>query len=114
MGVRYWETSTEEIQLPASFPKIRLIRMAMAKSHILEEIKRTAAQNGGSPLGSALFEAETGIRIPDWFGIHWARWGDAVQEAGFEPNQMNSAYDKQRLLQAYAELALELGRLPVG
>jgi hypothetical protein len=85
----------------------------MTKSHILQEIKRTAEENGGAPLGSALFEAKTGIRNPDWFGVHWARWGDALREAGFRPNQLNSAYDKQHLLRKYAELALELGRLPV-
>lgn len=87
--------------------------MPMTKTHILDEIRRTAAENGGSPLGGARFEAETGIKTSDWFAIHWARWGDALREAGFEPNQLQGAYDKQHLLQKFAELALELGRIPV-
>ncbi len=85
----------------------------MTKAHIIAEIKRTAAENGGVPLGFARFEAATGITNADWFGVHWARWGDAVREAGFEPNQLQGAYEKEELLQKYAELAKELGRLPV-
>jgi hypothetical protein len=85
----------------------------MNKAHIIAEIRRTAAQNAGAPLGRARFEAATGIRVADWFGIHWARWSDAVREAGFEPNQLQGAYDMGELLQNYADLARELGRLPV-
>ena len=48
----------------------------------------------------------------EWLGKLWARWGDAVREAGFTPNQLNHAYDKTELLEKYAKLALELGRLP--
>ena len=87
--------------------------MGIAKSHIVQEIKRVAAANGGVPLGSALFAAETGIRQADWFGVHWARWGDALREAGFETNQLQGAYGKEHLLRKCAELALELGRIPV-
>lgn len=50
----------------------------MKKAHILDEIKRTAAANGGVAMGEARFEAETGIKRRDWFGIHWARWGEAM------------------------------------
>jgi len=85
----------------------------MPKSHILDEIRRTAAENGGEPLGRKRFEAETGIRYTDWFGVHWACWGDALLEAGFEPNRMQVAYNDQEVLRRYAELALELGRIPV-
>lgn len=85
----------------------------MTKTHILQEIKRTAEANGGKPLGKARFFTETGIKDSDWFGHHWARWGDAISEAGFTPNQLQSAYDKTELLENYARLTLELGRLPV-
>jgi hypothetical protein len=83
------------------------------KAQIIGEIQRTAAANGGVPLGYSKFETETGIRYADWFGVHWARWGDALQEAGFEPNRMTDAYSHEHLLQKYAELTLELGRMPV-
>ncbi|HYT94081.1 MAG TPA: GIY-YIG nuclease family protein [Gemmataceae bacterium] len=85
----------------------------MDKATILREIKRTAEAHDGVPLGFQRFEAATGIRKADWFGIYWARWGDAVREAGFPPNRLQEAYDKEELLERYAKLTLEMGRLPV-
>jgi hypothetical protein len=84
----------------------------MNKTHILEEIKRTADANSGKPLGQGRFENETGIKKTDWYGKFWARWNDALREAGFSANQLQSAYDKSELLDKYAKYALELGRLP--
>ncbi len=84
----------------------------MNKEHILQEIKRTAQANGGVPLGQRRFISETGIKTSDWFGIYWARWSDALHEAGFSPNQLQGAYDTTELLDKYAKLVLELGRLP--
>jgi hypothetical protein len=84
----------------------------MEKEHILNEISRTAAANGGAPLGEARFEAETGIKRPDWYGVYWARWGDAVREAGFSPNELTAAFEANYLLEQYARFAQELGRLP--
>ena len=55
---------------------------------------------------------ETGIKEYEWFGKLWARWSDALREAGFAPNELQSAYDKIELLDKYAQLALELGKLP--
>jgi len=85
----------------------------MDKVYIISEIQRTAKANGGAVLGSRRFEEETGIRYGDWFGVHWARWSDALRDAGFEPNQLQGAFDEDHLLEKYAELALELGRIPV-
>ena len=84
----------------------------MEKEHILREIKRTAEENGGKPLGLIRFESETGIKPHQW-GKHWTGWGDALLEAGFAPNDWNRAYDDTGLLEKYAQLAHELGRLPV-
>ncbi len=86
--------------------------MAMTKLQILNEIQRTAAANGGVPLGWRKFATETGIKEADWLGKIWARWSDAVREAGFEPNQLTQAYGEQELLDRYATLSLQLGRLP--
>jgi hypothetical protein len=85
----------------------------MNKAHILQEIVRTAEANSGVPLGRDRFQSETGIRESDWHGKYWIRWSDAVREAGFVPNRMSAAYDKADLLDKYARLARELGRLPV-
>jgi hypothetical protein len=59
----------------------------MKKQHILDEIKRTAQGNGGAPLGTDRFATATGIGEAAWRGRYWARWNDAVKEAGFTPNK---------------------------
>jgi hypothetical protein len=85
----------------------------MDKSHVLAEIRRTATANGGEPLGTRRFALETGIRQADWQGKLWARWSDALREAGFAPNQfLKAGYDEEQLLEMFAKLAQELGRLP--
>jgi hypothetical protein len=85
----------------------------MTKEHILSEIRRTASANGGAPLGLERFFAETGIKSSDWHGKFWARWGDALKEAGFQPNQLNAARTTEDLLNNLAGLVRELGRFPV-
>ena len=83
----------------------------MDKSFILDEIKRTAADNGGKPLGMQGFASETGIKRYVW-GQYWARWNQAIAEAGFAPNQLTQPLEDAELLEKYAGLALLLGRLP--
>jgi hypothetical protein len=65
----------------------------MLREHILEEIRRTTKENGGKPLGSRRFADATGIRESEWRGKLWARWGDALTEAGFAANQLQVAFD---------------------
>lgn len=84
----------------------------MDKQHILDEIRRTAEANGGRALGRERFEKETGIRESDWRGKFWARWNDAVGEAGLAPNQLNAAHDEDVLMSKLVELIRELGRYP--
>lgn len=81
------------------------------KAEILSEIKRAAQENGGKPLGVARFESETSIKPYDWQRF-WARFGDAVEEAGFVPNQLNPAYDDQFLLEKIVGLMRTLDRFP--
>ena len=83
----------------------------MNKAHILQEIKRTADANGGVPLGINTFVKETGIKSWDW-QKYWARWNEAVREAGYTPNLLNSAYDETELLDKFAKLTQTLGKLP--
>ena len=85
----------------------------MNKGHILQEIKRTAKANDGAPLGRLRFFRETGIKESDWKGKFWARWNDAVKEAGLEPNQKTSSYDEDLLFEKFISLMRELGRFPV-
>ncbi|HXY24058.1 MAG TPA: GIY-YIG nuclease family protein [Candidatus Acidoferrum sp.] len=84
----------------------------MNKEHILQEIRRTAEANGGVPLGRDRFLKETGIRQSDWIGKYWARWGDAVREAGYTPNQLTVPYEDAFLFEKFIELTRSLGRIP--
>src|SRR6266487_670592 len=85
----------------------------MDKQYILGEIKRTAEANGGIPLGLDRFFKETGIKKYDWYGKFWARWGEAVKEAGFAPNQLQRAYDEQVLIEKFISFMREIGKFPV-
>ena len=60
----------------------------MTKLYILQEIQRTTKANGGIPLRRLQFESKTGIKRYDWFGVYWARWSDAVREAGYLRNHI--------------------------
>jgi hypothetical protein len=82
------------------------------KEFILQEIQRTAGANGGTPLGSKRFSNDTGIRETDW-GKHWVRWGDALIEAGYAPNEFVTAYSDEFLLDNLAVLAKELNHFPL-
>jgi len=64
------------------------------------------------PLGMDRFLAETGIKEFDWRGRYWARWNDAVREAGFEPNSRPPKTDDDVLLAQLGAFIRELGRYP--
>ncbi len=85
----------------------------MTKEHILAEIRRTAVENNGRPLGAQRLASETGIRYADWHGKYWARWSDALREAGYAPNKLNAPLPEVKLLSRLADLAQELGHFPV-
>jgi hypothetical protein len=84
----------------------------MNKEYILDEIKRTAKEHGGTPLGWARFEQETGIRHTEWYGKIWARWSDALVEAGYLPNKLQGALDERVLIEQFISLIKELGKFP--
>ncbi len=86
--------------------------MAVTKNHILSEIRSLAEQNAGKPLGRGRFLDETGIREADWLGRYWARWGDAIREAGLEPNQMQARADDDEAIRLLAIETRALGHLP--
>lgn len=82
------------------------------RDHILSEIKRLADANGGRAPGKQAFQTATGIREADWYGRYWARWGDAVAEAGCTPNELNRRSDVDTLLEHLAVAARHYGRAP--
>jgi len=83
----------------------------MTKQDILDAIRRTARENGNKPFGVRRFEKETGIKEYDW-GRYWARFGDAQQEAGFMPNQLQGAHSTQFLMEKLVGLVRKLGKFP--
>jgi hypothetical protein len=85
----------------------------MTKQEILLEIRRIAEESGGKAPGSQRFSAETGVRKSDWYRNLWLRWGDAIIEAGCQPNDFMAAYDTNYLIMKYIELIRELGHFPI-
>jgi hypothetical protein len=85
----------------------------MDKQRILNEIKRTAAANCGVPLGRSRFYQETGIKESDWIGKVWVRWNDALRDAGFEPNSLQTAYNDNTIIEKFIGLVRDLGHFPV-
>lgn len=83
----------------------------MQRTDILAEMKRTADENGGIPLGKSRFERATGISEYDWLK-YWSRFGDLQHDAGFEPNQLNAAYDDVYLFEKLIQLTREQQRFP--
>jgi hypothetical protein len=83
------------------------------KQFIIGEIQRTAVIHGGEPLGQRAFQAETGIGEYDWKGVHWARWGDALMDAGFKLLEWNPALNEEDILRGLAGLVRKYGRYPV-
>jgi hypothetical protein len=81
------------------------------RNEILDAIRETAATNDGKPLGRNRFEQVTGITEYD-IGRHWARWGDAVREAGLEPNTLNTRFDDDSLIETYVALVAKLRHVP--
>lgn len=85
----------------------------MNKQEIISEIRRIARECDGKAPGSQRFSAETGVRKSDWYPDLWLRWGDAIKEAGCQPNDFISAYDPDFLIIKYIELIRELGHFPI-
>lgn len=83
------------------------------RSFIVSEIKRLAKANGGIAVGWRRLETESGIKAHHW-GKYWARYGDAVKEAGLSPNAMTEAFTYEELLRYLVALAAEVGHIPTG
>jgi hypothetical protein len=82
----------------------------MDRQHIISEIRRTAKD--GKAIGQKLFFKETGIKIEDWRGKYWARWGDALVEAGYSENDWTTAHEESYILQSLLDLVRKHGKFP--
>lgn len=86
--------------------------MTPMREHIVSEIRRLAALNGGQAPGNQAFVSATGIIESKWRGKYWARWGDALIEAGFEPNAWTGKSDADAILAGVIAAARHYGHFP--
>ena len=83
----------------------------LTKQDIIIAIQKTAKENGGTPLGMARFEQETGIKVYNW-KKYWAKFGEAQKEAGFEPNQLQSGYTDEFVIEKVIGVIRKLAKFP--
>ncbi|WP_454619045.1 GIY-YIG nuclease family protein [Bradyrhizobium cenepequi] len=81
------------------------------RERILDEIKRLTKE-GGTPPGVIAFKRETGIQEHDWRGVYWARWGDALTEAGFAPNEWQGKHNTELVLAKFIQACRHYSRIP--
>jgi hypothetical protein len=81
------------------------------REQIISEIQRVATEQGRPP-GSQVFAKETGIRETDWRGRYWARWGDALADAGLGSNEFNARMSDEAIAEAMVRAIRDLGRFP--
>ncbi|MEO0880075.1 MAG: GIY-YIG nuclease family protein, partial [Pseudomonadota bacterium] len=86
--------------------------MPIDRNHIIAEIKRIAQADGGKAPGRQKFERETNITMKEWYGVHWARWGDALLEAGYEPNTKQAKLSTDEVLTHFASAVRHFKRIP--
>lgn len=82
------------------------------KQRIIQEIRRIAADDGGRPPGKRMFQRVTGIAEHEWSGKIWTKWSQAIEEAGFIPNEKEQKLPSDLLLEKYAEACRHFGRPP--
>lgn len=84
----------------------------LSKETISKIYKDMVEINNGQPIGEHVFRRNTGICSIYWQGRHWKSWSEFQRELGFTPKSPNTRIPNEVLLLRYAELALELKRLP--
>ena len=78
---------------------------------IIDEIKRLVEISGTTP-GARTFARETRISENEWKGVYWARWGDALIEAGYSPNVIQERLSDDFLLKSYCQATRHYQRAP--
>lgn len=82
------------------------------REEIVAEIQRATARDDGKPVGMVRFATLTGITRRAWQGVYWATWGDALREAGFEPNALQQRRGNDERLTDAASIVRKLGKIP--
>jgi hypothetical protein len=82
------------------------------RDFIISEIKRLTSENGGTAPGVGAFATATGITAGKWRGVYWAKWSDALTEAGVTANEWQRKRDSNEILYKVAELCRLLRKMP--
>jgi hypothetical protein len=82
------------------------------REEILHQIRLYANTNGGVAPGIKSFTNATGIGKHVWLGKYWARWSDAVKEAGIAPLVRNKAIPKTTIFGELVKIFRHFGREP--
>lgn len=82
------------------------------RATILREIGRLAEANGGRAPGVRAFERATGITEGTWRGLYWARWSDALAEAGLAANKFQGKSEADHILSSFIEASRHYKKLP--
>ncbi len=83
-----------------------------SKEDILAAYNDLVAKHGGTVIGAAVFERETGISPHYWRGGYWRSWSAFQEAAGHAPNAPTQKIPDETLLQRFAELAMERAEIP--
>ncbi|ABD05633.1 hypothetical protein RPB_0922 [Rhodopseudomonas palustris HaA2] len=84
------------------------------RQQIVDDIRKLAKANDGKPPGVVAFERATGVREAAWRGVYWARWSDALSEAGFKPNEWQGKLDADYVFQKFIEACRYYRHIPTG
>jgi hypothetical protein len=86
--------------------------MRQSKESIIKAYQELVAANDGKVIGMRVFERKTGIPKYAWNGDYWRSWAAFQADMGYTPNLPTRRTDDETVLRSFAELTLELGRLP--
>jgi hypothetical protein len=85
---------------------------SISKEVVVRTYERLVSENDGKVIGERVFLRETGYSHHLWKGQYWRSWSDFQEAAGFSPNKATDKTPDDVLLRSFAELALEIGRIP--
>lgn len=86
--------------------------MAITRQEIIQEIQKLVGKDGTIP-GERAFANATCIKESAWKGKYWARWTEAVREAGYDPNTLNQKIPDEEILEKLATIITNLGYFPI-
>lgn len=108
-----------ELHLPVAyrfeisdFGNMHMTNKELKKQEIIRQIKALASANDGLAPGRDKFQVETGISKHEWMYKIWRSWGDALTEAGFAPNALNTKLDDASILAGILKLADKIQKFP--